>query len=163
MASGPVLIVIALGLLTSVVMVVLALRAGRRRPEHRWLWWLALAAIAASVLFHGAIAIVMLLNAGAADGVAVLMGTSALAGALLLAVWRPAWAGWMLIGTGLAQPAVLWILQSLAGTAADEGVPAEGMLAVYGMPAVVTGAVLLLSTWRRHTSTTVGHLSASVQ
>ena len=163
MTSGPVLIVIALGLLTSVILVVLALRAGRRRPEHRWLWWLALVAIAASALFHGAIGIVMLLNAGTADGGAVLMGAAALAGALLLAVWRPAWAGWLLIATGLAQPALLWLLQWMSGAVAPTGVPPEGMLAVYGVPAVVTGAVLLLSTWRRHASSTVGHLPASVQ
>ena len=163
MTGSAVLIVIALGLLTSVVMVVLALRAGRVRPVHRWPWAIALIALAAATCFHGAVGIAMLGSGSPADAVGVLMGTTALAGALVLAVWRPAWAGWLLIATGLAQPALLWVLQMLTGSTADQGIPAEGMLAVYGVPAVITGVILVLSAWHRRSVTTVGTPLSSVQ
>ena len=105
----------------------------------------------------------MLVTGNPADGIGVLMGATALAGALFLAVWRPAWAGWTLIATGLAQPALLWVLQFISGSGVEEGVPAEGMLAFYGVPALITGVVLLLSTWHRASTPAVGRPLSSVQ
>ena len=163
MTSTTVFVVICLGLLTSLVMVVLALRAGRVRPVHVWPWGIAIAAITAAALFHGAIGIGVLVSGNGADALAVLMGTAALSGAVILAAWRPAWAGWTLVATGLAQPALLWLLQVIVGTPVDEGIPAEGMLAFYGVPAIITGVLLLLSTWHRRSATTVATPLSSLQ
>ena len=162
MTSQIVLIVIVAGFATSVVMVALAVRAGRVPPAHPWLWWIALAAVVAAALFHLVIGLGAL-AAGTQDAAGILLGATALIGAVILAVLRPAWAGWTLIATGLGQPALLWLLQAVVGTPVNEGIPAEGMLAFYGVPAVITGVLLLLSTWHRRSATTVGTTLSSVQ
>lgn len=160
--SGPVAVVVALGLIASAVVVVLALRAGRQPPVHRIPWVLALVALGGSVLFHGSIAVVMLTNADGWSGVVVGMGTIALAGALLAAVWRAAWGGWLLIATAALQPALLWLLQAVTATSSTEGLPPEGMAMTYSVPAVITGVLLLISAWRPR-AVPSGTTPASVQ
>lgn len=162
MTSEIVLVVIAVGFVTSVVMVALAVRAGRVRPVRPWLWWIALAAIGAAAVFHLVIGLGALAS-GTADAAGVLLGATALIGAVILAALRPVWAGWTLIATGLGQPALLWLLQVIAGAPVNEGIPAEGMLAFYGVPAVITGVLLLLSARHRRSVTTVGTPLSSVQ
>ena len=160
--SGPVAVVVALGLIASAVIAVLALRAGRQPPLHRVPWILALVALAGSVVFHGSIAVVMLANADGWSGAVVGMGTLALAGTVVAAIWRPAWAGWALVASAILQPALLWLLQAVAATSSAEGLPPEGMAMSYSMPAIITGVLLLISAWRPR-AVPSGTTPASVQ
>lgn len=154
MGSG-LLITVSIALVASVVLLILALRAGKDQPRRRWAFIVGLVLFGMSVGLHLALAIAvtvrLVTHLDAAPGQALLtmapiaVGTAALVVCLVSALWRPVWTGGYLLGTVVAIPAVLWLLQSLLGDDLSESIPPEVLLMTYSLPTAVIAGALVLS------------------
>ena len=133
---------VAVGFLLAAVVLVLAIVSGRREPTHRAVWITGLVLLTVRTLLSIAIGFGVM---GASGGMwAFTLGAVALVLLVPTAYLRPRWAGVVLLISAVLQPLLLVALRPLAGER-DE-FPVEVMLGVYSLPAVVIGAVLILST-----------------
>lgn len=136
--------VVAVGLAAAVVVLVVSVPGGRRRPRTPVLWWIGFVLLGLDTLVH----IPLGVGTAIAGGLGMswlLVGTLAFAATLWLAFIRPDRAGWVLIGTAVGLPAIL-ALGSAAVTPAPEAViPVQVMLGLYSLPALVMGTLLVLS------------------
>lgn len=133
------------GTIGAVVILVLAVLAGRQPPHHLGTWITGMVLLGISVLFHTAVAVGGSVNGSVMGALPVIIGTSSLAIGLIAAVWRPAWVGWMFIGTAITLPALVWLAQMTVATGDTEGFPALAMLMTYGVPSLIIGGLLVLS------------------
>lgn len=142
---GPQLIFVTLtGLVGSVALLIVSMRAGRRPPVHRLLWLLAVIALGASIAFRLTL-IVGMIAAGEFEAPApIVIGDLAVAAVFVSAFWRPAWSGWFLMGTAVVLPAMNWVLELLAGLSVNQSTEIP-MLGFYALPALITGTLLALS------------------
>lgn len=136
--------VTAVGLVASIVLVTLSLRAGRHQPAHRVLWIIALVAIGASLVYRMTIVIGLLFQGTFMDALPILVGELAVAGVFVAVFWRPAWSGWFLITSAFVLPAFNLLLEFL-GSSLWERTVSPQMFGFYGLPAIVTGVLLVLS------------------
>lgn len=141
-------LIVGIGLVASIVLLVLALRAGREEPVHRIAWIVGLVALCLGAAFHLLVSYGAL-SAGGPDMTWVLVGTLALLVTVGVAVLRPRWAGLGLIITGAWFPALLWLAELIVSSGVEETVPVPVMLGFYSVPAAIVGTVLLLSTVTR--------------
>lgn len=135
------IVVTSLGFVTALSVLVATLRAGRRDPVRRVPWIIALVLIGISLVFRLAIIVGTSLAASYSAAVPIAVGELAVAAVFAVAFLRPAWGGWLLIGTALALPAVSALLD-LAGDAMEQSY-AVAILGFYSIPATVSGALLL--------------------
>lgn len=138
-----------LGLVASAVVLVPALRAGRQAPAHKIPWIFALVGIGASILFRLTLTIGMIVQGAFIDLLPILIGNLAVGCVLVIAFWRPRWAGLLLIGTAVGLPLVNVILEVLMGSGLGSDSITFVMLGFYALPATITGILLVFSTWRR--------------
>lgn len=102
----PIYLVVAIGLIGTLVALVVALMRGRERPAHRLPWWIAVIVLGLDSAFH------VLMSTGAViqggwGSTWIVIGTLAIIGVFATAIIRPRIAGWWLIATAIVLPIVL--------------------------------------------------------
>lgn len=133
------------GLAAATTLLVLTLRRPVRPPQHRVLWIVALILIGASIAFRLVLLVGLTINAGPLDAGTVATGSLAVVLVFLAAFRQPSWAGWALIASAGVVPLLTWLLGIVTGEP-SAGQVAGPMLFSYGIPAVITGVLLVLST-----------------
>ena len=139
--TGSLTIVTVVGFIAAATVLVTTLRAGRREPVRRVPWVIALVLIGISLVFRLVIVFGITMAASYADAVPIAIGELAVAAVFAVAYLRPAWGGWLLIGTALGIPALSALLDLLAGEIGESATAA--MLGSYSVPAIVSAALLL--------------------
>lgn len=139
------LIVTGLGFVAAVMLLIFSLRAGKRAPQHRALWIIALIALGISILFRFVIFIGASTQGAINDVLPVLVGNLAVILVFVSALWQPRWTGWFLLGSALAVPLISLVFEALmSDRQLDESV-VSGLLIFYSIPAIITGTLLVLS------------------
>lgn len=160
------LITVSMACVASLVLLFLALRAGKDKAQRPWAWAIGLVLLGISVAFHLVLATgvtARLLNApdtqaweaGLSDA-PIVIGTAALVVSLVAAFWRPVWAGWFLLATAAAIPPVLWLVQLAVREDQTNAIPAAVLLMTYSVPTAVISIFLLLSGSSRKTAQEAG-------
>lgn len=137
-------LVVSVGLAVGVVLLVLALRAGRHRPRHPALFWVGFVLLALDTAFHIPLGVGSVIAGGPAAAW-LLIGALAFGAALWLAFIRPDWAGWALIGTAVGLPVILIVGSAITPADPQGETPWQVMLGFYSLPALVMGTLLVLS------------------
>ena len=135
---------VAVGLVLSVAVLVMAIFAGREPAAHRVLWIIGFVLLALRAAFSVAIGVGVMVASGGTWAFA--LGALALVLLIPAAYLRPRWAGIVLLATAVLQPLLLLVLNSIAGE--RDAFPVEVMLGFYSVTAAVIGAVLIGSTLR---------------
>ena len=143
------ILVTGIGLAASAVLVILSVRAGRQHPVHRVPWIIAIVALCISVVFRLTVTIGTMASSTILDGVPILVGNLAVVVGIVAAFWRPAWTGWVLIASAAVLPTIALLIGLVLGPPAMEPEIAPVMLGFYGIPAVISGILLVVSErWR---------------
>jgi hypothetical protein len=138
-------LVIATGLLASLVLLAFAVAQGRARPTHSAPWIVALLILGVDTVLH-VIASVGLVVAGAVEGIWFVLGTLGFVAILAVAVLRPRWAGWALLASAVIVPLAFAIGGLAVGADTEAALPWPVALVTYSVPAAVSGGLLVLST-----------------
>lgn len=146
--TATVTLVTALGLLVTIVLLVASFRRPPVPPQHRVLWIIGLVLIGISIAFRLVLLIGVSFNGSVNDRLAIILGSLAVVLVFIAAFRQPAWAGWVLIGTAITLPLLTWGASAMAGDV-DPLEVAAPMAGFYGIPAIITGGLLVLSspTW----------------
>lgn len=141
--------VTVVGLLAGIGVLTAALLRPPQAPLHRVPWVIALVFIGISIAFRLVILVGVTINGSITDVLPIAFGNLAVLLVFIAAFRQPAWAGWALIGTAVVLPLLTWGASAIAGEP-DPLEVAAPMAGFYGIPAIVTGSLLVLSvTWRR--------------
>ena len=138
------LLILLLGAGSAVVLMAIAAVRGRRRPEHRVPWILALVGLGAPALFITAAAVGSALQVGIVWWIVV--GAVGLWALFVLALLNPFWGAWMTMGFALVLPGLLWLGELVAGLPLEVDIPHA--IGFYTVRSVVIGGLLL---WAAHT------------
>lgn len=147
----PIYVVVAVGLVGTLAALVIALRAGRVVPTRRVPWVIALVALGIDSALHIAISVGALLSGGW-EAMWIVLGSLAIAGVFATAWISPRIAGWWLVATAIALPAILVAGTMESAQGIEQPVPVEVMLGFYTPRMLIVGALLIWSTARRGTS-----------
>lgn len=139
------LITVSIGLAAGGVLLIVAVRAGRDKPRRMWAWVLALVLLATSVMMRLAIMIGVSQSGDLSNAIPVAVGTAAVIVALVAAIWRPVWTGWMLLASAALIPPLLWIAQLVIGENPEQMIPAAALFATYSIPIAIISGLLLLA------------------
>lgn len=139
--------VTGLGFLAAVIFLVASLRAGRQRPHHQVLWIIGVVALIASVIFRFVLFIGASAQGSPLDALPILIGNLAVILVVVSAFFQPLWSGWLLIGSAIAMPLLSLLFELLAsdGSSIDSVSVAPAVLIAYSLPALITGALFLIS------------------
>lgn len=140
-------IVVAAMALTSVVLLVIALRSGRRSPLRTWPWVVALVLTVIPAVFITIVAVVTVAH----EVSWLLLGALGLWAMIALTVFRPRWAAWTYLGSGIAFPIVLMIGELALPDDQMMIEPANAL--VYLVRIIVPAALLIWATQPRHVHT----------
>jgi hypothetical protein len=149
-------LVVATGLIASVVLLALATAKGRSTPIRRVPWITALVILGIDTALHLASSVGVVISAGA-EGAWFILGTLGFVAILTAAVLRPRSAGWLLLASAGIVPLV-FALGGLAapnapGPSETEGIPPWPVAFVaYSVPAAISGSLLVLSAKARRRS-----------
>lgn len=149
------LITVSIAFVSSLVLLLLALRAGTDKAHRPWAWVIGLVLLGISVAIHLVLAagvVMRLLNAPDPQALEaglstfpIVIGTAALVVSLVAAFRRPVWAGCFLLATAAAIPPVLWLVQVAIREDEANAIPAAVLLVTYSVPTAVISVFLLLS------------------
>lgn len=153
------LITVSMAFVASLVLLLLALRAGKDKAQRPWSWVIGLVLLGISVALHLVLAtgvVMRLLSAPDSQAleaglstVPIVIGTAALVVSLAAAFWRPVWTGWFLLATAAAIPPILWLVQVAISEDETNAIPAAVLLMTYSAPTAVISGFLLFSGSRR--------------
>lgn len=141
--------VVGLGLAYSATMAAIAISKGRLAPARRVPWIIALVVLSLDVAIHLAMSVGVFL-AEPSQGGWVLVGTLAIAGILVGAIWQPRFAGWAYVLTALLMPLILIVVGALNPAGAGDLVPLTVMLVFYSSRAIIIGMLLVFSASQSH-------------
>lgn len=134
------LVIMSAGAASVIVLLVFALVAGRLPPTSRVRWIIALAITVVPALFVSMAAV----GATIAGGVGwVIIGAVGLWALIGVTWFRPAWAGWGYLVSGLAIPIAVAIAQSTLSPDPPMEVDAGMVFTFYGVRSLITAALLL--------------------
>lgn len=137
-------VVVTVGFVISAVLTFAAIRQGRRNPVHRPIWIIALVVLSIDVAYHVLISIAAIATGGW-EATWLAIGTLAIAGVLVSAVFQPSWAGWWFIASAALMPAVLVVSDLILQPSEDSELPLMIMLAFYSTRAIIVGLLLVFS------------------
>lgn len=161
--SGYVFLTTVVGVmaLTSLALLVVALRQGRRAPLRTAPWVIALVMTAIPALFITVVAFASMSHIGIDAWPA--LGALGLWALVALTVFRARWAAWVYLATGIAFPIVLAIGDLLLP--ADEPLMIEpaNALGFYTARAVITAGLLLWATHEAPHRSASPHMIATSQ
>ena len=144
MGSG-LIVVTGIGLVASIILLALSIRAGRIDPVHRMLWIIAIVVLSLTVAYRMLLIVGTMANVSFLAGLPIFVGNFAVVGTIVAAFWRPAWTGWTLIGSAIALPLITLLLAALLGPSILPLETAPVVAGFYGIPAVVSGVLLVVS------------------
>lgn len=147
-------VVVTVGLIYSAAFAMFALWRGRTKATRKPLWIIAIVILSMDVAFHIAMSVGVLLNEPGLGGW-VVVGTTAIAGLLLTAIWQPRLAGQALLGSALLMPLALWLVSALPWDLAADLVPLPVILGLWSTRAIIIGILLIASQPRMHPETAV--------
>ena len=143
--GSEILVTTIVGVIASVVLLVLSLRAGRSKPTNKVLWVIALVLLGISIAYRFTIVIAGTLNEQAMEVFPILIGNIAVIGVFVAAFWQPRWTGWFLIGSAFVMPLLTLIVETVARGEFSEETTAVVMVGSYSIPSIITGTLLVLS------------------
>ena len=143
--------VVGLGLLYSATMAAIAISRGRLAPARTVPWIIAIVVLSLDVVIHLAMSIGVLV-AEPSQGGWIVVGTLAIAGILVGAIWQPRFAGWAYVLSALLMPLILIIVAAASPEGATALVPLQVMLGFYSSRAIIVGLLLVFSGSRRRTA-----------
>lgn len=139
LADAVMLGVVGIGAGCVLVLLVVALVLGRRKPARLWQWIAALVIQGVPAVFLTVPAVVTV-----AQGYPIWMTVGVLGLWLLigLTVIRPRWAAWTLAGTAAAMPVLVWVGSQWVATI--PGLPIEPLMVVgfYSLRSVIAAGLL---------------------
>ena len=138
-------ITVTVGVIGSIVLLIMSLRAGRSKPTFNVPWIIALVLLGVSIAFRFIIVAGGLMNEQVMAMLPVLIGNIAVIGVFVAAFWQARWAGWFLIGTAFAMPLVTLIAEATMSDRFPEETAALVMVGSYSIPSIITGTLLVLS------------------
>ena len=133
------------GLVAASAVLLLSVRAGKAPPRWRLAWVTGLVLVGLSLAFHLLLIVTSGLHGGFLSVLPIVLGTLAIALTFVAAFWRPIWAGWAFIATAFALPAALWLGITVLPPTSTDYIPAEGLAMTYGVPSLIMGLFLVLS------------------
>ena len=134
------------GLLVTIGLLSAAMLRPAQTPVHRVPWVIALVFIGISIGVRLVILVGVAFNGSITDVLPILIGNLAVLLVFIAAFRQPAWAGWVLIGTAITLPLLTWGGSAIAGER-DPLEVAAPMAGFYGIPALITGGMLVVSGW----------------
>lgn len=131
--------------LTTVGILVLAIARGRQRPTRMWAWITGLVIACLGTASH------LMLAGGIVASATdtpwwLLLGSTALVSATVMAFVRPRWAAWVFAVSAVAIPAVLAVIEITAPATATEVFPAAAVAAFYSPRVLLTALFLWIAT-----------------